>query len=69
MQEVDRNDHDEEKSRDFRINPGTNMGYINLNVSDIQKSLEFYESTLVRYENNLPIEYCSQVIVWSNILQ
>ena len=33
-------------SRDFTISPGAKIGYISLNVSDIQKSLEFYQSTL-----------------------
>ena len=47
MQQSDRKDHnDEEMSRDFTISPGAKIGYISLNVSDIQKSLEFYQSTL-----------------------
>ena len=47
MQQFDRKDHnDEEMSRDFIISPGAKIGYISLNVSDIQKSLEFYQSTL-----------------------
>ena len=47
MQQFDRKDHnDEEMSRDFTISPGAKIGYISLNVSDIQKSLEFYQSTL-----------------------
>ena len=33
-------------SRDFTISTGAKIGYISLNVSDIQKSLEFYQSTL-----------------------
>jgi catechol 2,3-dioxygenase len=47
MQQVDRNNHDDkERSRDFRIDPGAKIGCISLNVSDIQKSLEFYHSKL-----------------------
>ena len=46
MQHVDRNNHDEKISRDFRISPRAKIGYISLNFYDIQKSLEFYYSVL-----------------------
>jgi catechol 2,3-dioxygenase len=47
MQQFDRKDHDgKEINRDFIIGPGAKIGYVSLNVSDIQKSLEFYQSIL-----------------------
>ena len=46
MQQVGKNDHDEERNRMFRIHPAAKIGYISLNVSDIQSSLEFYQSIL-----------------------
>jgi catechol 2,3-dioxygenase len=45
MQQI-QNTHDDEKNRSFRINPSARIGYVSLNVSDIQKSLEFYQSVL-----------------------
>jgi catechol 2,3-dioxygenase len=33
-------------NRDFTISPGAKIGYVSLNVSDIQKSLKFYQSIL-----------------------
>jgi catechol 2,3-dioxygenase len=36
----------ESSSSRFRIHPSTKIGYVSLNVSDIEKSLEFYQSLL-----------------------
>jgi catechol 2,3-dioxygenase len=46
MQQFDRKHHNNKEMPDFTISPGAKIGYISLNVSDIQKSLEFYQSTL-----------------------
>ncbi len=40
-------DHtNEQQQRKFRIHPSMRIGYVSLNVSDIQSSLEFYQSIL-----------------------
>ena len=38
--------HNEERNRMFEIHPAARIGYVTLNVSDIQRSLEFYQSIL-----------------------
>src|SRR5919202_3470775 len=46
MQQVGKSNHNEERNSTFKINPSTKIGYVSLNVSDIQSSLEFYQSML-----------------------
>jgi catechol 2,3-dioxygenase len=46
MQKIDKSNHNEERNRSFKIDPATRIGYVSLNVSDIQSSLEFYQSIL-----------------------
>jgi catechol 2,3-dioxygenase len=47
MQQIDNSNYnEEEKSEIFEIHPAARIGYISLNVSDIQRSLEFYQSIL-----------------------
>ena len=73
MQQFDRKDHDDkETNRDFIISPGAKIGYVSLNVSDIQKSLEFYQSILgfrPIQKNQLLIKYISQVVRHGHLLQ
>jgi catechol 2,3-dioxygenase len=38
--------HNEERNSTFEIHPAARIGYVSLNVSDIQRSLEFYQSVL-----------------------
>ena len=46
MQQIGKSNHNEERNSTFKINPSTKIGYVSLNVSDIQSSLEFYQSIL-----------------------
>jgi catechol 2,3-dioxygenase len=46
MQQIGKSNHNEERNITFKINPSTKIGYVSLNVSDIQSSLEFYQSIL-----------------------
>jgi catechol-2,3-dioxygenase len=73
MQQFDRKDHEgKEINRDFIIGPGAKIGYVSLNVSDIQKSLEFYQSILgfrPIQKNQLLIKYISQVVRHGHLLQ
>src|SRR5919199_1802328 len=46
MQQIGKSNHNEERNGPFKINPSTKIGYVSLNVSDIQSSLEFYQSIL-----------------------
>jgi catechol 2,3-dioxygenase len=46
MQKIDKSNHNEERNRSFKIDPATRIGYVSLNVSDIQSSLQFYQSIL-----------------------
>jgi catechol 2,3-dioxygenase len=46
MQQIVKSNHNEERNGTFKINPSTKIGYVSLNVSDIQSSLEFYQSIL-----------------------
>jgi len=46
MQQIDKSNHNEERNSTFKIDPTTRIGYVSLNVSDIQTSLEFYQSIL-----------------------
>jgi catechol-2,3-dioxygenase len=72
VQRFGRKDHnDEEMNRDFTISPGAKIGYVSLNVSDIQKSLEFYKSILgfrQIQKNHLLIEHISQPVVHSHLI-
>jgi catechol 2,3-dioxygenase len=45
-QEAGKANANKESSSRFRIHPSTKIGYVSLNVSDIEKSLEFYQSLL-----------------------
>src|SRR5919204_3071833 len=38
--------HRNEQQQTFRVHPSMRIGYVSLNVSDIQRSLEFYQSIL-----------------------
>jgi catechol 2,3-dioxygenase len=46
MQQIDKSNHDEGTTGRFGINSAARMGYVTLNVSDIQRSLDFYQSIL-----------------------
>ena len=46
MQQIGKGNHDEKTNRMFEIHPAARIGYVSLNVSDIQRSLEFYQSVL-----------------------
>src|SRR5919199_1622553 len=46
MQQIGKNNHNEERNSTFEIHPAARIGYVSLNVSDIQRSLEFYQSLL-----------------------
>ncbi|MFL6360142.1 MAG: VOC family protein, partial [Nitrososphaeraceae archaeon] len=47
MQQIGKsNNHDEVTTRKFEIDSAARIGYVTLNVSDIQRSLEFYQSIL-----------------------
>jgi catechol 2,3-dioxygenase len=46
MQQIGKNNHNEERNSMFEIHPAARIGYVSLNVSDIQRSLEFYQSVL-----------------------
>jgi catechol 2,3-dioxygenase len=46
MQQIGKSNHNEERNSTFEIHPSTKIGYVSLNVSDIQRSLEFYQSVL-----------------------
>jgi catechol 2,3-dioxygenase len=46
MQQIDKGNNDEERNRNFRINSAARICYVSLNVFDIQRSLEFYQSIL-----------------------
>ena len=46
MHQIGKSNHNEERNSTFKINPSTKIGYVSLNVSDIQSSLEFYQSIL-----------------------
>jgi catechol 2,3-dioxygenase len=41
-----RNHRNEQQQQPFSVHPSTRIGYVSLNVSDIQRSLEFYQSIL-----------------------
>ena len=46
MHQIGKSNHNEESRSSFRIHPAARIGYVTLNVSDIQRSLEFYQSIL-----------------------
>ncbi|MFL6317294.1 MAG: VOC family protein [Nitrososphaeraceae archaeon] len=46
MHQIDKSNHTEEKNKMFEIHPAAKIGYVSLNVSDIQRSVEFYQSIL-----------------------
>ena len=46
MQQIGKSSHNEERNSTFEIHPAARIGYVSLNVSDIQRSLEFYQSLL-----------------------
>ena len=46
MQQIGKGKYDEKRNRIFEIHPAARIGYVSLNVSDIQRSLEFYQSVL-----------------------
>jgi catechol 2,3-dioxygenase len=47
MQEIGKSNHNEdEKNEIFEIDPAASIGYVSLNISDIQRSLDFYQSIL-----------------------
>jgi catechol-2,3-dioxygenase len=47
MQEIGKSNHNEdEKNEIFEIDPAASIGYVSLNVSDIQRSLDFCQSIL-----------------------
>jgi catechol-2,3-dioxygenase len=46
MQQIGKGDNDEGTTRKFGINSAARIGYVTLNVYDIQRSLEFYQSIL-----------------------
>jgi catechol 2,3-dioxygenase len=46
MQQIGKSNHNEERNSTFEIHPAARIGYVSLNVSDIQRSLEFYQSVL-----------------------
>src|SRR5919199_4752646 len=46
MHQIGKSNHNQERNSTFKINPSTKIGYVTLNVSDIQSSLEFYQSIL-----------------------
>jgi catechol 2,3-dioxygenase len=46
MQQIGKSNHNEERNSTFEIHPSTKTCYVSLNVSDIQRSLEFYQSVL-----------------------
>src|SRR6478672_9898111 len=48
MQQIDQSNLEKEKEKDgmLEIHPAVRIGYVSLNVSDIQRSLEFYQSIL-----------------------
>ena len=46
MQQIGKSNHNEGTTRSFRINSAARIGYVTLNISDIQRSLEFYQSIL-----------------------
>jgi catechol 2,3-dioxygenase len=48
MQQIDPSNQEKEKEKDgmLEIHPAVRIGYVSLNVSDIQRSLEFYQSIL-----------------------
>jgi catechol 2,3-dioxygenase len=46
MQQIGKSNHDEVTTRTFEIDSAAKIGYVTLNVSDIQRSLEFYQSIL-----------------------
>ena len=46
MRQIDKSNHDEGTTRRFGINSAARIGYVTLNVSDIQRSLDFYQSIL-----------------------
>src|SRR5919204_309643 len=46
MQQIGKSNHNEGTTRSFRINSAARIGYVTLNVSDIHRSLEFYQSIL-----------------------
>jgi catechol 2,3-dioxygenase len=46
MQQIGKSNHNEERNSTFEIHPAARIGYVSLNVSDIQRSLEFYQSLL-----------------------
>ena len=46
MQQIGKSNRNEERNSTFEIHPAARIGYVSLNVSDIQRSLEFYQSLL-----------------------
>jgi catechol 2,3-dioxygenase len=46
MQQIGKSNYNEERNRMFEVHPAARIGYVTLNVSDIQRSLEFYQSIL-----------------------
>jgi catechol 2,3-dioxygenase len=46
MQQIGKSNHNGERNSTFEIHPAARIGYVSLNVSDIQRSLEFYQSLL-----------------------
>jgi catechol-2,3-dioxygenase len=45
MQQIGKSNHNEDEKM-FEIHPAARIGYVSLNVSDIQRSLEFYQLIL-----------------------
>ena len=46
MQQIGESNHNERRNNMFKIHSAASIGFVSLNVSDIQKSLEFYQSIL-----------------------
>ena len=46
MQQIGKSSHNEGRNSTFEIHPAARIGYVSLNVSDIPRSLEFYQSVL-----------------------
>ena len=48
MEQIGKSNHhnEDEKNGMFEIHPATRIGYVSLNVSDMQRSLQFYQSIL-----------------------
>jgi catechol 2,3-dioxygenase len=46
MQQIGKSNHNRERNSTFKIHPAARIGYVSLNVRNIQRSLEFYQSVL-----------------------